>query len=45
MPTIAGELTALYYRVRFAGTPLSDAEGRRVSDLLHALKSGPVATG
>ena len=43
--TIAGELTVFYYRVRFAGIPLSDAEGRRVSDLLHALKSGPVATG
>jgi protein-glutamine gamma-glutamyltransferase len=36
----AAELTGLYYRVRFAGIPLSDQEQRRVSELLQDLRSG-----
>ena len=35
----AAELTGLYYRVRFAGVPLSDQEQQRVTELLQALKS------
>jgi Domain of unknown function (DUF4129) len=36
----AAELTGLYYRVRFAGIPLSDQEVNRVSELLQDLRSG-----
>jgi hypothetical protein len=35
----AAELTGLYYRVRFAGIPLSDQEQQRVDELLQSLKS------
>lgn len=35
----AMEITGFYYRVRFAGLPLSPAEERRVEDLLGVLKS------
>ena len=37
----AAELTGLYYRVRFAGIPLSDQEQQRVTELLHVLQSAP----
>jgi protein-glutamine gamma-glutamyltransferase len=36
----AAELTGLYYRVRFAGTSLSDQEQKRVAELLQDLRSG-----
>lgn len=35
----AAELTRLYYRVRFAGIPLSNAERQRVTELLFNLKT------
>lgn len=34
------ELTGLYYRVRFAGIPLSSSESRRVDNLLLDLRAG-----
>jgi hypothetical protein len=42
--SVAAELTDLYYRVRFAGDPLSDREETRVAELLHNLKSNPTET-
>ncbi|HEY5595279.1 MAG TPA: DUF3488 and transglutaminase-like domain-containing protein [Nitrospiria bacterium] len=40
----AAELTGLYYRVRFAGVPLSDQEQQRVNELLQSLKSATPLT-
>ena len=36
--TVAGELTDLYYRVRYADVPLSSDEAERVDGLLDALR-------
>ena len=40
----AAELTGLYYRVRFAGVPLSDQEQQRVNELLQSVKSATPST-
>jgi hypothetical protein len=40
----AEELTGLYYRVRFAGIPLSDHEHQRVTELIRNLKAPQAST-